>query len=50
MKTKNKLNCVFEGKDKSEAKAQYKFYNVTHKNVRLTRKKGVGYRVWCANN
>lgn len=50
MKKKNKLKCVFESKSKSEAKEQYKFYNTTHKNVRLTCKKGVGYRVWSADN
>ena len=49
MKKKSKLICVFESESKSEAKQQYKFYDTTHKNVRLTRK-GDMYRVWAAKN
>lgn len=45
MKSK-RLTCVFESTDKDEAEKQYKFFNTTKKNTRLTYKKGVGYRVW----
>lgn len=47
-KSKSKLICVFESSDKAEAKKMYDFYNTTKKNTRLTKKHGVGYRVWVA--
>lgn len=47
---KKSLICVFETQDKDEAVKMYKFYDKTHRNVRLTHKKGKGYRIWTAGN
>lgn len=44
-KKKTKLVCVFESTNEEHAKESYRFYNITKKDTRLTRAKGI-FRVW----